>query len=58
MQTCIDICIEKNIKIITLESSSKLENALKLYEKLGFKHVELVDGHFETADVKMELKLR
>jgi ribosomal protein S18 acetylase RimI-like enzyme len=58
MQTCIDICIEKHIKIITLESSSKLENALKLYEKLGFKHVELVDGHFETADVKMELKLR
>ncbi|TXD50350.1 MULTISPECIES: GNAT family N-acetyltransferase [unclassified Polaribacter] len=58
MQICIDICVEKNVKIITLESSSKLENALKLYEKLGFKHIEVVDAHFESADVKMELKLR
>ncbi|MDD7914152.1 GNAT family N-acetyltransferase [Polaribacter ponticola] len=58
MQTCIDICKEKNIEILTLESSSKLESALKLYEKLGFKHVEIVDVHFESADVKMELKLK
>ncbi|TXD49345.1 GNAT family N-acetyltransferase [Polaribacter sp. IC073] len=58
MQICIDICIDKNIEIITLESSSKLESALKLYEKLGFKHVEVVDAHFESADVKMELKLK
>ncbi|AUC84210.1 MarR family transcriptional regulator [Polaribacter sp. ALD11] len=58
MQICIDICIEKKIEIITLESSSKLESALKLYEKLGFKHVEVVDAHFESADVKMELKLK
>ena len=58
MQICIDLCTEKNAKKITLESSSKLENALKLYEKLGFKHIEVVDVHFESADVKMELKLR
>ncbi|PQJ81912.1 GNAT family N-acetyltransferase [Polaribacter glomeratus] len=58
MQICIDISIEKGIKRITLESSSKLESALKLYEKLGFNHIEVVDTHFESADVKMELKLR
>lgn len=58
MQTCIDICIKKKVKTITLESSSKLVSALKLYEKLGFKHIELKDSHFESADVKMELKLR
>jgi putative acetyltransferase len=58
MQICIDICIQKNAKTVTLESSSKLESALKLYEKLGFKHIEVVDAHFESADVKMELKLR
>jgi ribosomal protein S18 acetylase RimI-like enzyme len=58
MQICIDICLDKNVKIITLESSSKLESALKLYEKLGFNHIEVVDTHFESADVKMELKLR
>ncbi|ARV05808.1 MarR family transcriptional regulator [Polaribacter sp. SA4-10] len=58
MQFCIDICIEKKVKTITLESSSRLKGALKLYEKLGFKHIEIVDAHFESADVKMELKLR
>ena len=58
MQVCIAICIEKKVKTITLESSSRLKSALKLYEKLGFKHIEIVDTHFESADVKMELKLR
>tara|TARA_R110001592_G_scaffold141573_3_gene363194 strand:- start:2512 stop:2973 length:462 start_codon:yes stop_codon:yes gene_type:complete len=58
MQVCIDICVEKKVKTITLESSSRLKNALKLYEKLGFKHIEVIDAHFESADVKMELKLR
>ena len=58
MQICIDFCVRKKVKIITLESSSKLESALRLYEKLGFKHIEVVDAHFESADVKMELKLR
>ena len=57
MQICIDVCVEKKVKIITLESSSKLESALKLYEKLGFEHIEVLDAHFESADVKMELKL-
>ncbi len=58
MQVCIDICIEKKVKTITLETSSRLKSALKLYEKLGFKHIEIVEAHFESADVKMELKLR
>ena len=58
MQICIDICKKENVNTIALESSSKLVNALKLYEKLGFKHVEVVDAHFESADVKMELNLR
>jgi ribosomal protein S18 acetylase RimI-like enzyme len=57
MQICIDICKEKNVKTITLESSSKLKSALNLYEKLGFEHIDVVDAHFESADVKMELKL-
>ena len=58
MQICIDLCIEKNVKTITLESSSKLKSALQLYEKLGFKQIEVVATHFESADIKMELKLR
>ena len=58
MQLCIDICIERKVQLITLETSSKLQNAIKLYEKFGFVHVEISDSYYESADVKMELKLR
>ena len=57
MQICIDSCKEKEVETIILESSSKLQNALTLYEKLGFQHIEIKDTHFVTADIKMELKL-
>ncbi|UAM99418.1 GNAT family N-acetyltransferase [Polaribacter litorisediminis] len=58
MQICIDLCKQKRVETIILESSSKLQNALNLYEKFGFKHVEIKDTYFVTADVKMELKLK
>ena len=58
METCINLCIEKEIKLITLETSSKLKSAIKLYEKLEFIHVEIKDSCYESADVKMELKLK
>ncbi|WP_375240665.1 GNAT family N-acetyltransferase [Polaribacter sp.] len=58
MQICIDLCKQNNVETIVLESSTKLEKALSLYENLGFKHVEIKDTHFVTADIKMELKLR
>ena len=54
----IDLCKHKNAETILLESSSKLRNALKLYEKFGFKHIEIKETYFITADVKMELKLK
>jgi putative acetyltransferase len=58
MQICIDICQNKEVKLITLDTSSKLQNAIKLYEKLGFVHVQITASYYESADVKMELKLR
>lgn len=58
MQICIDLCKQKKVETIILESSSKLQNALNLYEKFGFKHIEIKNTHFVTADIKMELKLR
>ena len=58
LQTCIDVCQEKEVKLITLDTSSKLVNAIKLYEKFGFIHVEITTSYYESADVKMELKLR
>ena len=46
----------KAVKII-LFSNSNLQTAIRLYEKFGFKHMEVVDAPFETADIKMELSL-
>lgn len=53
----IQLCQQNKVERIILESSSKLEIALKMYEKLGFQHIEIKDTHFVTADIKMELKL-
>jgi len=43
-------------KKLILFSNHQLQTALKLYEKYGFKNVEVTDSPFETADVKMELE--
>ena len=44
-------------KKIFLYSNSQLKTALKLYEQYGFRHVDVTNAPFETADVKMELAL-
>ncbi|CAN5597289.1 hypothetical protein BH10BAC3_BH10BAC3_33290 [soil metagenome] len=42
---------------LILFSNHQLVAALSLYEKFGFKHVEVTGSPFTTADVKMELVL-
>ena len=60
-KTLMETCLEKAKKIgankLLLFSNHQLGTALKLYEKYGFKHVEVKDAPFLTADVKMELEL-
>jgi len=41
---------------IILYSNTKLETAIALYRKLGFKEIPL-DGLYKRSDIKMELKL-
>ena len=57
----LDKCIAKAKEVraskLILFSNSNLQTAIRLYEKFGFKHVEVVDAPFETADIKMELYL-
>ena len=57
----IEVCIDKARKIGTgkleLFSNHQLITALGLYEKYGFHHVAVTNSPFETADVKMEMKL-
>lgn len=57
----IDQCLSKakeiGAKKVSLYSNSQLQRAIGLYEKYGFRHVELVNSPLETADVRMELVL-
>ena len=43
-------------KRIILYSNTKLETAIAMYRKLGFKEIPL-DGPYKRSDIKMELKL-
>ena len=56
METCLQKVKELGGKKLILFSNHQLKTALKLYEKYGFKNVEVTDSPFETADVKMELE--
>ncbi|HET6723465.1 MAG TPA: GNAT family N-acetyltransferase [Chitinophagaceae bacterium] len=56
IETCLKKAKETGAKKLTLFSNHQLQTALKLYEKYGFKNVEVKDSPFETADVKMELE--
>ena len=55
----IEVCLAKarelKAKKVELFSNHQLLAALKLYERYGFRHVEMKDSPFVTADVKMEL---
>lgn len=57
METCLNKARAIGAKKISLFSNHQLHVALKLYEKYGFRHVEVVNTPFLTADVKMELSL-
>ena len=57
IETCLNKAKEIGAKKLSLFSNHQLVTALKLYEKYGFRHVEVKDSPFETADVKMELDL-
>lgn len=47
-----------NAHTLILYSSSKLKNAIGIYEKMGFKHLTVEPGVYKRADVKMELILK
>jgi putative acetyltransferase len=57
IEKCLEKAREIGAKKLSLFSNHQLQTALGLYEKYGFRHVELHDSPFETADVKMELVL-
>jgi len=57
LQHCIDFGKSQNLKALLLYSNTKLENAIYLYRKYGFKELELEkDNPYERADIKMLLE--
>jgi putative acetyltransferase len=57
LEKCIAKAKEVRAEKLILFSNSHLQTAINLYKKFGFQHVAVVDAPFETADIKMELKL-
>jgi ribosomal protein S18 acetylase RimI-like enzyme len=57
LQHCLAKAKETKASKIILYSNSKLQTAIRMYERFGFKHVDVINAPFETADVKMELVL-
>lgn len=47
---------DSGAKRIILYSNTKLETAIAMYRKLGFKEIPL-DGPYKRSDIKMELRL-
>jgi N-acetylglutamate synthase-like GNAT family acetyltransferase len=47
LQKCIDKAKEINVAKLILFSNSNLQTAIRLYEKFGFKHVDVTDAPFK-----------
>lgn len=58
LQHCISYAKQKRLKALLLYSNTKLENAIYLYTKYGFKELRLEDNSpYERSDIKMLLSL-
>jgi putative acetyltransferase len=57
MEKCLDKAKDLKATKVFLVSNSKLNTALSLYEKYGFKHVPVIENHYTNADIRMELVL-
>lgn len=58
METCLMKAKELGARKLTLFSNHQLKTALRLYEKYGFRSVDVRNSPFLTADVKMELTFK
>ena len=57
MQLFMQHLLQEKYRSAYLWTTDELPAAAHLYKKYGFRHVEVKDSPFETADVKMELVL-
>ena len=57
LEHCLNIAKQKQIKTLILYSNTQLESAIHLYRKYGFYEIELEQGLYERANIKMEKHL-
>ena len=58
LQYCIDFARENQLNALLLYSNTKLENAIYLYRKYGFKELQLeTNSPYRRSDIKMLLKI-
>ena len=57
LEHCLTFAKQKQIKTLVLYSNTQLKSALHLYRKYGFSEVDLEEGLYERADIKMEKHL-
>ncbi|MCK8480730.1 GNAT family N-acetyltransferase [Psychroserpens algicola] len=58
MQHCIDFAKVHQFKALMLYSARKLENAIYIYRKYGFKELPVEpNSPYKRSDIKMELRL-
>ncbi|WP_343680980.1 GNAT family N-acetyltransferase [Chryseobacterium arthrosphaerae] len=56
-KTLVDLAKDLNAGKVVLETNSVLVPAIKLYEKLGFRHIPITDAGYDRVDVQMQLDL-
>ena len=58
----LEFCLEESKKLnaqkIILYSNTKLESAIHLYKKFGFKEVAIDKSGYERANIKMEINIK
>ena len=55
VEHCLKVAKEKNIEKLILYSNTQLASAIHLYKKYGFTQIELEQGLYERANIKMEI---
>ncbi len=57
LEHCLQVAKEKQIKTLILYSNTQLQSALHLYRKYGFTEIEMDEGLYDRANIKMEKHL-
>lgn len=57
LEHCLNFAKQNGVNTVILYSNTQLSSAIHLYEKFGFKEIELENGLYERANIKMEKKL-